>query len=121
MTKVATWNVEWAEPGSQCGGQVHERLTRLGCDVVVVTEGSAGVLPEGGHVVDAGADWGYGFEPHRRKVLAWSRRPWSDVTQIDSGAGLGRVVSATTDTPLGPLLVIAVCIPWRDSRAHGTA
>lgn len=116
--KVATWNVEWAEARSGRGQRVASLLEGLDCEVIVVTEGTAGVLPPDGHVIDAGGSWGYGLEQHRRKVLAWSRQPWRDVTQLQSGAGLGRVVVGTTDTSIGPVRVVAVCIPWRDCHVR---
>jgi endonuclease/exonuclease/phosphatase family metal-dependent hydrolase len=116
--RVATWNVEWAKPGSERGERVRAVLAGLAADILIVTEGSAAVLPEGGHIIDAGADWGYGDKPERRKVLAWSRTPWTDVETIDVGASRGRVVSARTETVLGEIEVISVCIPWRDAHVR---
>jgi hypothetical protein len=50
----------------------------------------------------------------RRKVLLWSRRPWS---QVDSEGHPslpgGRFVAGVTETPLGAVSVTGVCIPWR--------
>ncbi|MGV9718529.1 hypothetical protein [Rhodococcus pyridinivorans] len=37
---------------------------------------------------------------------------------MPNGAGAGRVLTATADSPLGPILVLAVCIPW--ASAHAT-
>lgn len=116
--KVATWNVEWAEARPGRGLRVASLMASLDCEVIVVTEGTAGVLPPTGHIIDAGGSWGYGHEDHRRKVLAWSRQPWRDVTRLQSGAGLGRVVAGTTDTSLGPVRIVAVCIPWRDCHVR---
>ena len=91
-------------------------LAETTSDVLIVTEGSAALLPSGGYGIDAGSEWGYGPNEHRRKVLMWSRHPWSEVTALEVGAGHGRVVSALTNSPLGEILVIGVCIPW--SAAH---
>jgi len=85
---------------------------------MIVTEGFAELLPPDGHLIDAGDDWGYALRPGRRKTLAWSRHPWSDVRHLDEGAGKGRVVAGITDTEAGPLGVIAVCIPWRDAHVR---
>ena len=117
--RVATWNVEWARPGTLRGTRVAALLARLDADVLVVTEGSAGLLPTDGHIIDAGDDWGYGNEEHRRKVLAWSRQPWTDVTRLAHGSSLGRVLLGRTTTPLGEVSITAVCIPW--ARAHVTS
>lgn len=116
--KVATWNVQWAAPGSDRGSRVIGLLTALECEILAVTEGSSGLLPQTGHVIDAGDDWGYGRATTRRKVLAWSMQAWHDVVRFDRGAGSGRVVIGTTDTSIGPVRVAAVCIPWRDCHVR---
>ena len=116
--RIATWNVNWAPPGTDRGDTVAAKFRGLGADIMIVTEGFAELLPSEGHLIDAGDDWGYGLEPRRRKTLAWSRHPWSDVRHLDEGAGKGRVVAGITDTEAGPLGVIAVCIPWQDEHVR---
>lgn len=113
---VATWNVQWATTDGKRGSMVRQRLTDTAADVVVVTEGRRGILPDGGHTVDAGDDWGYGQQQDRRKVLLWSRWPLTDIERFTTGGGAGRVVTAVTATPSGPLRILAVCIPW--TNAH---
>ena len=115
-TTVATWNVEWATARGRRGAGVRDRLARLAADILVVTEGRRGLLPDDGYTLDGGGDWGYAIEPDRRKVLVYSRQPFSDVIRLESGGGAGRVVTALTETPIGPVRLLAVCIPW--SRAH---
>lgn len=120
--RVATWNVQWADPGakrSTRGARVAAMLADLGADVLVVTEGCRDLLPAHGHVIDGGGDWGYGIESTRRKVLAWSAHPWVDVVRLDSGASRGRVVRGRTATPLGEVTVTAVCIPWAGAHVAG--
>ena len=83
----------------------------------VLTEAVTGIHPEGGDTCDAGSDWGYRVaDPQRRKVLMWSREPWRDVEWLEPDAPAGRLVAATTDTGVGPLRVVGVCIPWRDAH-----
>jgi len=113
---VATWNTEWASARGERAEMVRRQIADADADVFVVTEGRQSLLPEDGHVVDGGNDWGYGIQPERRKVILWSRWPIGEVTRVDTGAGSGRVLCAVIDTPLGPLRVLAVCIPW--SSAH---
>ena len=119
IARIGTWNVEWAAPDGERGVRVAAALNEPGCDVVYVTEGCAEILPAGGHVIDGGPDWGCGREEGRRKVLVWSRQPWSAVDATGSGAlPAGRFVAGITPTALGLLTVIGVCIPWRDAHVR---
>jgi len=84
-----------------------------------VTEGFAGILPDGGHVIDAGPDWGYPIRKGRRKVLLWSKLPWTPHTHAIGSEEFpkGRFVAGVTETPSGACLtVVGACIPW--SHAH---
>lgn len=114
--RVGTWNVNWAKRSFKRGPCVAEVLAAPDCDILCVTEiGNADILPEGGHVIDAGTDWGYSIpraSPGRRKVLLWSKRPWTPV--FDPLQGLlpgGRLVAGVTETPIGKITVVGVCIP----------
>ncbi|WP_051636958.1 endonuclease/exonuclease/phosphatase family protein [Rhodococcus sp. UNC363MFTsu5.1] len=113
---VATWNAQWARGSSPRGMLVAARLREVAADLLVVTEGSRDLLPPGGHVIDAGADWGYESPPYRRKTMLWSRWPLTGVTPIGDGAGKGRVVMAEAESAIGPIRIVAVCIPW--ASAH---
>lgn len=55
---IGTWNTEWAVPGRAKGGRVRTALADPNCDILCVTEGSAGLLPQHGHIIDAGTNWG---------------------------------------------------------------
>ena len=117
--RIGTWNTNWAKPGTERGRCVAKRLAAPGCDLLCVTEGYAGILPASGHLIDAGSDWGYAAAEGRRKVLLWSKRPWFDVDPVGSDAlPGGRFVAATTETVLGLLSVVGVCIPWRDAHVR---
>ena len=112
VLRIGTWNVNWAKPGTERGRCVAKRLAGPGCDLLCVTEGYAGILPAEGYLIDAGPDWGYTAAEGRRKVLLWSKRPWSGVDPVGSDAlPGGRFVAGTTETGLGPLSVVGVCIP----------
>ncbi|MFC7450726.1 endonuclease/exonuclease/phosphatase family protein [Rhodococcus daqingensis] len=113
---VAAWNAEWATGSSPRGIRVAARLRDVAADLMVVTEGSRDLLPPGGHAIDAGTDWGYASPPHRRKTMLWSRWPLTEVAPIGEGAGKGRVVVAETESSIGRIRVLAVCIPW--ASAH---
>ncbi|WP_287220869.1 endonuclease/exonuclease/phosphatase family protein [Rhodococcus sp. (in: high G+C Gram-positive bacteria)] len=115
---VATWNTMWASGTGARAARVRHRLHAVDADLLIVTEGQRDLLPDGGHVVDAGTDWGYDItsHPHRRKTLLWSRCPLTDTAALTIGAGAGRVLTAQTSTPIGPVRILAVCIPW--ASAH---
>ena len=116
--RIATWNVEWASSRSPRYGLIAAKIDDVHADVLVLTEGTLGLARGSGHVVDAGGDWGYGEQRHRRKVLAWSKNPWRNLDRIDHGAAKGRLLSAITDARSQPVRVIAVCIPWRDAHVR---
>jgi endonuclease/exonuclease/phosphatase (EEP) superfamily protein YafD len=118
MIRALTWNAGWASPRLQRGLGVSRLLESSNADVIVLTEASAGLLPDGGYTIDGGTDWGYPVQdPARRKVLLWSRRPWSDIDAVgDERMPRGRWVAGTTETTLGPIRVVGVCVPW--ANAH---
>ncbi len=112
--RVVNWNVEWARPGTSRGDQVSAVIEGQAPDLVCVTEGFREILPGNGHVIESGADYGYRMYAGRRKVLLWSRRPWTEVDLVGyPDMPSGRFVAGVTDTPLGEIVVTGVCIPWR--------
>ena len=77
------------------------------------------MLSQGGHAICSQADYGYGIQKNRRKVLLWSKEPWYRVDDlgIDSMPP-GRFVSGVTQTSVGEVAVIGICIPWFGSRSE---
>ena len=119
--RIGTWNTEWAKADSPRGKRIRPLLAAPDCDILCVTEvGTAEILPKGGNIIDAGTDWGYEIpkaSPGRRKVLLWSRRPWTPVFDpLQADLPGGRLVAGTTETPIGKITVVGVCIPWRDAH-----
>lgn len=113
--KIATWNVWWQSATSPRGRAIRRILEQRNADVIVITE-AAGVLMDG-HVISSDPDYGYRIVGTRRKVLLWSRTPWRDADNIGHpDLPCGRFVAGTTDTPLGPVRIIGVCIPWKDAH-----
>ncbi|MCK0093744.1 endonuclease/exonuclease/phosphatase family protein [Rhodococcus sp. F64268] len=108
----------WATGSGPRATRVRNCLRDVNADLLVVTEGRRDLLPDGGYVVDAGTNWGYDVTstPHRRKTMLWSRWPLTDVVALTSRAGAGRVVTAQTVSSIGPIRILAVCIPW--ASAH---
>ena len=117
--RVLTWNVEWAAPGSWRYAEVLRRVERLGAEVVCLTETNDALLSQAGHRISSQADYGYPVKAGRRKVMLWSREPWEQVDDlgIDSMPP-GRFISGVTQTSLGEVRAIGVCIPWFGSRTE---
>ena len=118
IVRIGTWNTEWAGPTGPKGKLVKAALAAPECDVLCVTEGFAGILPDRRNVLKGGHDWGTPVHDDRRKVLLWSKRPWTEVDLVGSQAlPGGRFVRGVTQTPAGwPLTVVGVCIPWFDAQ-----
>ncbi len=117
---VGTWNAEWATPNTKAGPRIAAIIEQFEPDIFVLTEGCADLLPKSGFVIDGGTDWGYERRDDRnRKVLAWSKHPWHSVDQLGSHElPPGRFISGTTQTDIGEIKVLGVCIPWQS--AHTT-
>ena len=114
---VVNWNVEWATATSPRGKVLREHIWEQKPDVVCLTEGYTDFFPSDGHVVTASSEYGYMGDDKRRKVLLWSREPWLGVAG-DEGVENGRYLRATTQTPIGLLTFIGVCIPWKDAHVR---
>ena len=115
---VSTWNAEWKTPASAAGPRIASILGATESDIIILTEGVRGLLPEGGYTLDAGGDWGYGQQPSRRKVIVWSRFPLTLDFLGTAGAACGRLVVATAAVPDRPVRIIGVCIPWQDAHVR---
>ena len=117
--KLVNWNVEWATPTSQRGAEVLRRINDHAPDVVCLTESHNGLLSQRGHTICSQADYGYKTTVYRRKVMLWSREPWEQVNDVGlESLPPGRFVSGLTQTPLGAVTVVGVCIPWFGSRTE---
>lgn len=114
---IALWNVEWAKPQSPRGNLVATRLINAASDVICLTEGYEAVFPKEGHIITASHDFGYGTIDGRRKVLLWSRRPWKEVRiEVSPSMPPGRFVAGVTETQLGLVRFVGVCVPWKDAH-----
>jgi len=116
---VATWNVEWATPRSRRTTEILSRIDQHGPSVVCLTETHKLLLSRDGHTICSRPNSGYAINEDRRKVMLWSREPWQQVDDfgVDSMPP-GRFVSGVTQTSLGEVTVIGVCIPWFGSRTE---
>jgi len=112
--RVVVWNVERKRPTVPTGAAGVRRIERESPDIAVITEARLGHLDSlGGHEITTQPPAGSRFAPDERKALVWSRNPWRDVDDVgDPNMPHGRFIAGTTNTPLGDVRVIGVCIPW---------
>lgn len=141
--RILVWNAERKSARGLVGARIPAFLAGHEPDIILLTEGEVGLMPPGGHTITARRlPWTY-LRPPERRVLAWSRAPWTDVedyADLESyrlpGSGdpahptgpdvpeppaatlPGRLVSGTTTTAVGPTRIHAVCIPWHFSRVR---
>lgn len=124
VATVVTWNVQWATPRSQRSGELVARIFGHRPDIVCLTETDATLLDDrSGYVIRSRPDGIMAKQTNsRRKVLLWSKEPWTEID--DQGHGSmppGRFVSGTTKTTaLGKVTVVGVCVPYRESRTRWT-
>lgn len=117
--KLATWNVEWATPTSRRGGKLLRRIEQHAPEVLCLTETHVDMLTHRGHTICAQSDYGYGPKGSRRKVVLWSREPWSQVDCLGiASLPPGRFIAGVTQTSLGEVTVAGVGIPWFGSRTE---
>lgn len=110
---LVLWNIAWQRRASNAGRAIRHLIDEHRPDVVCLTESYDDFLEDGGYSVSSQPDYGYPIVGGRRKVLLWSRQPWSAVDRLGSPElPLGRYVAAATPTPLGPIEFVGVCIPW---------
>ncbi len=116
---VVTWNVQWATPASRRTPEILSRIDRHAPGVVCLTETNDQLLSQNGHTICSRADYGYTIKEGRRKVMLWSREPWEQVDDVGiDSMPPGRFVSGVTQTSVGEVAVIGVCIPWFGSRTE---
>ena len=116
---VLNWNVEWATPRARRTRHILDRIARHAPEVVCLTEVHEDLLASDGYTICSRADAGYGIKPGRRKVMLWSREPWERVDDLgDDSMPPGRFVAGVTETSLGEVTVVGVCIPWFGSRTE---
>ena len=116
---LVTWNVQWATPRSPRRTEILTRIDQARPEVVCLTETHIGLLSQKGHTISSQPDYGYPIHEGRRKVMLWSREPWAQVDDAGHDSmPAGRFVSGVTQTSLGPVTVVGVCIPWFRSRAE---
>lgn len=114
--RCVIWNTAWAIPHIKRGRRLQELIQSHSPDVICLTEAKVGLLPESGHLIESGPDYGYPIKEGRRKVLLWSAQPWDEVSiHDDLSFPSGRIVSGVT----GGIRFVGVCIPWSAAHVSG--
>ena len=117
--RVVNWNVQWATPRSRRSGEILRRIDLPSPEVVCLTETDDRLLSRGGHTISSRPDYGYPITKGRRKNVLWSREPWERVDDLGiESMPPGRFVSGVTQTSLGAVTVIGICIPWFGCRTE---
>ena len=117
--KLLNWNVEWATPRSPRRPEILRRIHEHDPEIICLTETHDGLLSREGHMISSQPDYGYPIKPHRRKVMLWSRESWEQVDDVGAESmPPGRFVSGFTQTSLGEVTVVGICIPWHASRTE---
>ena len=112
--RLVNWNVEWATSRAPRSAEILKRINTHRPEVVCLTETSD--LLSDGHVILPHRDYGYRTS-RGYKVLLWSAKPWRSVDSLGSKLlPPGRFVAGITQTSIGDLAVIGICIPWFGSR-----
>ena len=115
--RVLTWNLERKKPSTPTGRAGVDLLHSLDPDVMVLTEARTCFPPRGGHLVGCRPMPYRHLEADERRVVLWSKNPWEDIDDVGvEQMPVGRFVSGCTDTPIGRVRVVGVCIPWHMSN-----
>ncbi len=116
---LVNWNVEWATHRATRGQEILRRIHAHTPDIACLTEAGAALLAQPGHAIRSQPGSGYRVREDRRKVILWSREPWQAVDDVGiDSLPPGRFVSGVTQTSVGAVRVVGVCIPWFGSRTE---
>ncbi|QPC89720.1 endonuclease/exonuclease/phosphatase family protein [Mesorhizobium sp. INR15] len=119
----ANWNIERQPSSKRQARTMIERVAAHSPDVVCLTEAFEGSTADlGGFEIAAkGVSWS-NEAAKERKVVLWSREPWSDIDSIGNRElRSGGFMAGTTRTRLGEIRVVGVCVPYHMASPMGVA
>ena len=115
--RLLTWNLERKKPTTPTGRSGVEFLFGQFPDVMVLTEARTAFPAREGYTVWSRPMHHRHLGEDERRVVLWSKSPWADVNDVGhDDLPSGRFVSGRTNTPLGQLTIVGVCIPWHMSN-----
>lgn len=84
--------------------------------MICLTEGHEDLLPRGGHIACGEAPGEVLAIPDARRVLLWSKETLHDIDPVgDPRLPHQAFVAGRTETPVGEIDAMCVCIPWADA------
>ena len=98
------------------GAEALDYVFGLAAEVIVLTEARTTTPAFDGHLVFSEPSSASRFEPDERNVVVWSKNP-IEPAAFDSPIDRRRFVAARTETTIGPILILGVCIPWHMAEA----
>ena len=118
--KVVNWNVQWATPGAARSPEILSRIQHQDPEVICLTEAHGHLLDAlNGYTICCKPLAGPGDNLNRRKVLLWSKHEWLDIDDCgDERLPKGRYIAGSTQTSIGQLAVIGVCIPYHNANVN---
>ena len=115
--KIVNWNIEWARPKSQRGKIIKKKIESLSPDLICLTETYHDFLKEEGYTILSSPDYGYSNTEGKHKVALWSKNKWKLSSNLENyRIPSGRLIYGQTNTVLGELNILGLCIPWKDSH-----
>lgn len=112
--RVLAWNVERKKPSTPRGAEAYAYAFGLDPDVMVLTEACTSMPLHGGHVVWPDLPRGSRFAADERKIGLWSRWPLRNIGEFNHpGLDPTRFVAGVIDSPIGPVRVVGVCVPYQ--------
>ena len=116
---ISVFNCEWRTSTSADAAVIREKVLRPETDVICLTEAYSDFFGDDGFTIECTPDYGYPIIEGRRKVMLWSRNPWTFVdNEVDQRLPSGRIVVGQTSTPIGDTTVMGVCIPWANAHVR---
>lgn len=115
-TRVATWNLERKPPTSTKGAEAIDYVFGLDAEIIVLMEAWITTPTFDGHLAFSEQSTAKRFAPDERIVAVWSKNP-VDPVAYDSPIDRRRFVAGRTETTIGPVLILGVCIPWHMAEA----
>jgi Endonuclease/Exonuclease/phosphatase family len=119
-SRFLVWNLQRQKHESRRAAAQRDIIFQNKPDVAIFTEIWSGYIQKmGGHEVSVfGGVWSR-TDSNERKILLWSKTPFTDVDEcIFEGSAVGRIVAATTTIPSGSVRVIGVCIPYHAANTR---
>ena len=109
--RIVTWNLERKNPTAPRGAEALDYFRSLAPEVAVATEARTSFSLGEGESVWASPPRASRFAEDERKVVLWSVNGLERV-DFDSPIDPTRFVAARTDTSIGTVLVLGICITW---------